>query len=76
MNQYLNFNAKNERTDGDNPPLGIILCANKNDALVEYTTTGLPHEVFVSKYMVQLPSKKELEAFINKELNELKGDGI
>jgi len=76
MNMYLNYYAKNERTEGDNPPVGIILCATKNDALVEYTTTGLSHEVFVSKYMVQLPSKKELEAFINRELNELEGDGI
>ncbi|TVR36920.1 MAG: DUF1016 family protein [Cryomorphaceae bacterium] len=76
MNMYLNYYTKNEWTGGDNPPVGIILCADKNDALVEYTTTGLSHEVFVSKYMVQLPSKKELEAFINMELNELKGGGI
>lgn len=76
MNMYLNYYAKNERTEGDNPPVGIILCAGKNDALVEYTTTGLSNEVFVSKYMVQLPSKKELEAFINRELSELKGDGV
>ncbi len=76
MNMYLNYYAKNEQTEGDNPPVGIILCADKNDSLVEYTTTGLSHEVFVSKYMVQLPSKKELVAFMNKELNDLKGEGV
>ena len=70
MNMYLNYYRKNEMTEGDNPPVGIILCANKNDALVEYTTTGLTNEIFVSKYMVQLPSKEELEAFIEKELKE------
>jgi predicted nuclease of restriction endonuclease-like (RecB) superfamily len=70
MNMYLNYYRKNEMTEGDNPPVGIILCANKNDALVEYTTTGLANEIFVSKYMVQLPSKEELEAFIEKELKE------
>ena len=70
MNMYLNYYRRNEMTEGDNPPVGIILCANKNDALVEYTTTGLANEIFVSKYMVQLPSKEELEAFIQRELNE------
>ncbi|HPM13479.1 MAG TPA: PDDEXK nuclease domain-containing protein [Bacteroidales bacterium] len=71
MNMYLNYFAKNENTEGDNPPVGIILCANKNDSLVEYTTTGLSNEVFVSKYLVQLPSKAELENFIAKELKQL-----
>ena len=72
MNLYLNYFSKNEMTEGDSPPVGIILCADKNDALVEYTTTGLSHEVFVSKYLVQLPSKAELERFIHRELNQLK----
>lgn len=76
MNMYLNYYRKNEMTEGDNPPVGIILCANKNDALVEYTTTGLANEIFVSKYMVQLPSKAELEAFIERELKENELNGI
>jgi predicted nuclease of restriction endonuclease-like (RecB) superfamily len=70
MNLYLNYYRKNEMIEGDNPPVGIILCATKNDALVEYATTGLANEIFVSKYMVQLPSKAELEAFIQREINE------
>ncbi|EOR92684.1 protein of unknown function DUF1016 [Arcticibacter svalbardensis MN12-7] len=53
MNLYLNYYRKHEMSEGDNPPIGIILCADKNDALVEYTTTGLSNEVFVSKYLVQ-----------------------
>lgn len=72
MNMYLNYFSKNEKTEGDNPPVGIILCADKNDALVEYTTTGLSNDVFVSKYMVQLPSKTELENFISREMNQFK----
>lgn len=71
MNMYLNYFAKNEITKGDNPPVGIILCADKNDSLVEYTTTGLSNEVFVSEYMVQLPSQAELENFIKRELRRL-----
>jgi predicted nuclease of restriction endonuclease-like (RecB) superfamily len=71
MNLYLNYYAKEEKTEGDNPPIGIILCADKNDTLVEYTTTGLSHDVLVSKYLVQLPSKQELEAFISAEMARL-----
>ncbi|WEK20707.1 MAG: PDDEXK nuclease domain-containing protein [Candidatus Pedobacter colombiensis] len=69
MNLYLNYYRKHEMSEGDNPPVGIILCADKNDALVEYTTTGLSNEVFVSKYLVQLPSKEALETFIRNEMN-------
>jgi predicted nuclease of restriction endonuclease-like (RecB) superfamily len=70
MNMYLNYYCKNEITDGDNPPVGIILCARKNDALVEYATSGLSHEVFVSKYLVQLPSIDELKQIIQNDLQK------
>lgn len=70
MNLYLNYYRKNEMTEGDFPPVGMILCASKNNALVEYTTTGLSNDIFVSKYLVELPSKEVLEAFIEKELKE------
>ena len=68
MNMYLNYYRKNEMTEHDNLPVGIILCAGKNDALVEYATTGLPQEVFVSKYLVQLPSVDELRKLIQKDI--------
>jgi predicted nuclease of restriction endonuclease-like (RecB) superfamily len=70
MNLYLNYYRKHEMTEGDHPPVGIILCADKNDALVEYTTTGLSNEVFVSRYLVQLPSKEALETFIRNEMSQ------
>lgn len=66
---YLNYFRKNEMTEGDNPPVGIILCADKDDALVEYATAGLENELFVSKYMLQLPDKQTLLKFIEAELN-------
>lgn len=68
MNMYLNFYKANEMTEGDNPPVGIILCASHNQSLVEYATAGLSNEVFVSKYLVQLPSKEMLEDFIKNEI--------
>lgn len=68
MNMYLNFFRKNEMTEGDNPPVGIILCTNKNDTMVEYATEGLLQEIFVSKYMVQLPTVEELKRIIKQDL--------
>ena len=70
MNVYLNYFKENEMTEGDNPPIGIILCSNKNDTLVKYATSGMDENMFVSKYLVKLPEKKVLENFIKRELNQ------
>lgn len=67
MNVYLNYFKENEMTSGDNPPIGIILCADKNNSLVKYATGGL----FVSKYLIELPSQEKLEVFIKQELQGL-----
>jgi hypothetical protein len=56
---------------GDQPPVGIILCAGKNETLVRYATTGLPQKVFVSKYLINLPSEKELEKIILEEQQKI-----
>ncbi|MDR2918199.1 MAG: PDDEXK nuclease domain-containing protein [Tannerella sp.] len=68
MNVYLNYYKDNEMSEGDNPPIGIILCGDKNDTLVKYATSGMDDQMFVSKYLVKLPEKKILEEFIRKEL--------
>lgn len=70
MNLYLNYYRVNEMQEGDNPPVGIILCASKNDALVEYATSGMAHELFVSRYLAQLPDKAQLQAFIEREIQQ------
>lgn len=67
MNMYLNYYKENESHNGDNPPIGIILCSGKNEALVKYATMGLPQQVFVSKYLVNLPSEKELQNIVDAE---------
>ena len=67
MNVYLNYYKDNEFTKGDNDPIGIILCSGKNEALVKYATMGLPQQVFVSKYLINLPSEKELQKIIEEE---------
>lgn len=69
MNFYLNYYKDNEMTPADNPPIGLILCANKNDTFVEYTLGGLDNDIFVSKYLIELPKIEELKALIEKDLN-------
>jgi predicted nuclease of restriction endonuclease-like (RecB) superfamily len=68
MNVYLNYYKENEMTEGDNPPVGIILCAGSNDTLVQYATAGMDDRLFVSKYLLKLPEKKVFENFIKREL--------
>jgi len=67
MNMYLNYYADQEATTGDNRPVGIILCASKNNAMAKYATNGLAHDVFVSQYLTNLPAKEQLQAFIERE---------
>ena len=71
MNVYLNYYNENETSEGDNPPVGIILCANKNENLVKYATTGLSQQVFVSKYLINLPSEEELKQILTDEQNRI-----
>jgi predicted nuclease of restriction endonuclease-like (RecB) superfamily len=67
MNVYLNYYKEQEMTLGDNPPVGLILCAQKNDTLVRYATSGLSEQLFVSKYQVNLPTEVELQRVIQAE---------
>jgi predicted nuclease of restriction endonuclease-like (RecB) superfamily len=52
MNVYLNYYNENEKQENDNPPIGLILCAGKNENLVKYATANLSQHVFVSKYLI------------------------
>ncbi|MBN8677738.1 MAG: DUF1016 family protein [Chitinophagales bacterium] len=71
MNLYLNYYRENEMSEGDNLPVGIILCAEKNNALVHYATGNLPQPIFVSKYLLNLPSEEELQQIIADEQKKL-----
>ena len=68
LNMYLEYYKKYEMVQGDNPPVGILLCTDKDQEHVEFATAGLDDKVFVSQYLVALPDKKELEQFIRREL--------
>jgi predicted nuclease of restriction endonuclease-like (RecB) superfamily len=71
MNMYLNYFKENEISEFDNPPVGIVLCSNKDDALVHYATGGLSQEIFVSRYLLQLPDENQLKQIVLDEMNNL-----
>jgi len=70
MNVYLNYYKENEMCDGDNPPVGLILCGNKKEALARYATTCIDNQMFVTQYLLKLPDKKILESFIKNEIQK------
>lgn len=51
-------------TEGDQPPVGLLLCAGKDQTKVEYATAGLDHQLFVCRYLVSLPGIDQLERLI------------
>ena len=67
MNGSLNYYREREMTPGDNPPVGLILCAQKNDMLVRYATSGLSEQLFVRKHQVSLPTEGELQGVTRAE---------
>lgn len=70
---YVNYFDHERRTKGDNPTLGLILCTDKNDAVVRYTLgPDQRKNIFASRYKLHLPSEAELKAEIRRELKELK----
>ncbi len=66
MNFYLNYLQKEETQPDENPPIGLILCSEKNETHVEYALGGLANQVFVSKYQLHLPTERELEEVVQK----------
>jgi predicted nuclease of restriction endonuclease-like (RecB) superfamily len=72
LNTYVAYYNDQVRRADDNPAIGILLCTEKGKKLVEYATAGMENQLFVSKYMLQLPKKEELEAFIQKEVKAWK----
>lgn len=68
LNMYLNYYKAEIMQADDNPPIGILLCTEKGDTLVRYATAGLDPNIFVQKYMIQLPSEEEIKRFISKDI--------
>ena len=65
LNLYLNYFKAEVMQPDDNPPVGILLCTEKGDTLVKYATAGLDPNIFVQKYMIELPTEEEIKKFIS-----------
>lgn len=70
LNAYVSYYKENEMRDGDNPPIGILLCTRKGKKMVEYAIAGMDNQLFVSTYMLQLPDKAILEKFLLEEIEK------
>jgi predicted nuclease of restriction endonuclease-like (RecB) superfamily len=69
---YVNYYDRERRTKGDNPALGLILCTDKNDAVVRYTLgPDQQKKIFASRYKLYLPTEAELQAELRRELRLL-----
>lgn len=73
LNTYVTWYRKHMMSAGDNPPVGLLLCTDKDHALVEYATASVDNQLFVSKYAVELPSKAELEKSLHAKHLEMLG---
>ncbi|MEY4530038.1 MAG: hypothetical protein RLZZ156_759 [Deinococcota bacterium] len=70
LNTYVTWFKRHMMSEGDNPPIGVLLCNQKNQALVEYALAGLDNDLFVSKYLLELPSKEVIQRFLEETLKE------
>ena len=71
MHVYLNFARENWTRPNENPPVGLILCARKDEALAHYALEGLPNKVLAAEYRTALPTEKELAAEIDRTRHAL-----
>jgi hypothetical protein len=60
----VNWFKANMMAKGDNPPVGILLCSDKDGAEVEFATAGMDQKLFISRYLTALPSVAQLKAFL------------
>jgi hypothetical protein len=67
MDFYVRYFEKEQRSEGDNPTIGLILCSHKNEAMVRYTLLNDREQVFASKYRLCLPTEEELKREISEE---------
>ena len=81
LNLYMNYYKHEVMQEDDNPPIGLLLCADYGETTVRYATEGLSHNLFVSKYRIQLPSEEEIRNYLlenisEKDFKELKDENL
>ena len=70
MQMYVNYYDRFVKLDSENKTIGIVLCKDKNDTIVEITLPENNEQIFASKYLTVLPSKKELKQLIENKIDE------
>ena len=70
MNLYLNYFKTEVCQPDDNPPIGIVLGARRDELLMEYALEGITNQLFVARYQLYLPKREELQAQLDKVLDE------
>lgn len=58
-------------TEGDQPPIGILLCTQKNHEMVKFALADMSNSLFVSRYQLQLPFQEDIERFLQTAMAEL-----
>jgi predicted nuclease of restriction endonuclease-like (RecB) superfamily len=71
MQMYVNYYQRENTADDENPPVGIVLCTDKNEAVVYYTLPEGNTQIFASRYKLHLPSEAELIAELKRERADL-----
>jgi predicted nuclease of restriction endonuclease-like (RecB) superfamily len=71
MNGYVNFYREHEQQPDDNPPIGLLLCTDREETVVRYAIGGLDERIFVSQYRLHLPAEQDLKAFLSREQEHL-----
>lgn len=71
MQMYVHYYEREVMGEGDNPPIGIVLCADKSESVVKYTLPENEKQIFASKYKLYLPSEEELQRELNEEYQAL-----
>ena len=75
INMYLNYYASEVNDPDDNPPIGIILCTEKDSITAEYALGGLSNNIFASRYVLYMPDKEQLIAQVEAVLEKRKENG-
>jgi predicted nuclease of restriction endonuclease-like (RecB) superfamily len=70
MQMYVNYYDRFVKLDSENKTIGIVLCKDKNDTVVEITLPENNEQIFASKYLTVVPSKKELKQLIENKIDE------
>jgi hypothetical protein len=73
MDMYVRMFDDLKRGEGDNPTIGLILCADKDEAIVKYSVLQESEQLFASKYRLVLPTEEELAAEIERNARMLRG---